>query len=65
MKNKRCDITYHAKYWDKISAEAKDLVHKMLHKDSRQRIGAREALQHQWFHADNSNLTCVEVYRGA
>jgi hypothetical protein len=30
MKNKRCDITFPPKYWDKISIEGKDLVHKML-----------------------------------
>jgi serine/threonine protein kinase len=49
LKNKRCEIAYPAKYWDKISPEAKDLVHKMLQKDPRQRINAREALQHYWF----------------
>jgi hypothetical protein len=30
MKNKRCEVLYPAKYWDKISAEAKNLVDKML-----------------------------------
>ena len=46
MKNKRCDISFPPKYWDKISREAKDLVHKMLHKDPRLRSSAREALSH-------------------
>lgn len=44
MKNKRGEVQYPPKYWDKISAEAKDLVGKMLNKDPRQRINAREAL---------------------
>jgi hypothetical protein len=30
MKNKKCDLTFPPKYWDKISAEGKDLVNKML-----------------------------------
>ena len=44
MKNKRADIAYPPKYWDKISAEGKDLVNKMLQKDPRTRISAKEAL---------------------
>lgn len=30
LKNKRCEIAFPAKYWDKISPETKDLVYKML-----------------------------------
>ena len=44
MKNKRGDVQYPPKYWDKISTEAKDVVAKMLNKDPRQRINAKEAL---------------------
>ena len=54
MKNKRGDVQYPPKYWDKISTEAKDVVAKMLNKDPRQRINAKEALQHQWFNTDAS-----------
>ena len=49
MKNKHCDISFPPKYWDRISAEAKDLVHLLVHKDPRQRISASEALKHPWF----------------
>jgi len=35
MKNRRGEVQYPPKYWDKISAEAKDLVAKMLNKDPR------------------------------
>jgi calcium-dependent protein kinase len=54
MKNKRGEVQYPPKYWDKISAEAKDLVGKMLNKDPRLRINAKEALQHPWFHETTS-----------
>lgn len=55
MKNKRGEVQYPAKHWDKISAEAKDLVGKMLNKDPRARFNAREALSHPWFNIDNTN----------
>lgn len=35
--------------WDHISDEAKDLVSKMLAKDSTERIHATDALAHEWF----------------
>ncbi len=38
MKNKRGEVAYPPKYWDKISIEAKDLVSKMLNKDTKLRI---------------------------
>jgi serine/threonine protein kinase len=44
MKNKKGDVLYPPKYWDKISTEAKDLVALMLNKDPRARIDAGEAL---------------------
>lgn len=53
MKNKRGEVQYPPKYWDKISGDAKDLVGKMLNKDPRQRINAKEALQHPWFNDNN------------
>lgn len=55
MKNKRGEVQYPPKYWDKISLEAKDLVNKMLSKDPKTRISAREALNHQWFNTENTN----------
>lgn len=34
--------------WDDISAEAKDLVKRMLEYDPAKRISAKDALQHKW-----------------
>ena len=63
MKNKKCELSFPPKYWDKISAEAKDLVNKMLLIDPRARITAREALSHSWFVMEsgigNNNLNEV------
>jgi serine/threonine protein kinase len=55
MKNKRGEVQYPAKYWDKISPEAKDLVGRMLLKDPRQRITATDCLKHPWFNEENIN----------
>jgi len=46
IKNKNCDVEYPAKYWEKISEKAKDLVKKMLCKNPDERISAAEALEH-------------------
>ena len=35
--------------WGCVSEDAKDLIRKMLTKDERQRVSAKEALQHKWF----------------
>ena len=35
--------------WDKISKEAKDLIYKLLLKDTEKRINAEDALKHKWF----------------
>ncbi|CDW82463.1 protein kinase domain containing protein [Stylonychia lemnae] len=63
MKNKRGDVQYPPKYWEKISVEAKDLVGKMLQKDPRNRINAKEALQHQWFNTENTNNNALADFR--
>jgi len=38
LRNKKCEVEYPAKYWNKISDKAKDLVSKMLKKDPKERI---------------------------
>ena len=38
VKNKNAEVEYPAKYWNKISVKAKDLVSKMLEKDPEKRI---------------------------
>ena len=35
--------------WDKISNEAKDLIYKLLLRDTEKRINAEDALKHKWF----------------
>jgi serine/threonine protein kinase len=35
--------------WDEVSSQAKDLVHKLLIKDPRQRITLDDAMKHPWF----------------
>ncbi len=57
LKNKKGDVPYPPKYWDKISGDGKDLVAKMLHKDPRIRISAREALAHSWFNPENKSVS--------
>jgi len=46
--NKKAEVDFPAKYWDKISDKAKDVVQKMLLKDPKKRISASEALKHPW-----------------
>lgn len=41
--------------WSAISAEAKDLIAKMLVKDPAQRISAADALNHTWFSIANAD----------
>jgi serine/threonine protein kinase len=48
-KNKKGEVEYPAKFWDKISDKAKDLVQLLLKKNPKERISAEEALNHPWF----------------
>jgi len=54
--NKKCEVEYPAKNWDKISDKAKDLVSKMLKKDPKERISAKEALAHSWFNQEENEI---------
>ena len=56
QRNKRGDVDYPARSWDKISAKAKDLVARMLDKNRLTRITAAEALKHPWFHQDETEI---------
>merc|ERR1719203_2384202 len=45
--NKKLNLTH--KKWDRVSADAKDLIAKLLIKDPKKRISVEDALKHQWF----------------
>lgn len=49
LKNKKCEVEYPPKFFEKISEKAKDLLSKMLTKEPTIRITAEEALKHEWF----------------
>lgn len=46
---RRGAVVFYDPEWTTISAEAKDLIRKMLHTDPQERISAEQALQHPWF----------------
>ena len=56
LKNKKCEIEFPPKYWEKISKEAQDLVKKLLEKDPEKRVTAAEALSHSWFNQNESEM---------
>mmetsp|Transcript_17209 Transcript_17209/g.25496 ORF Transcript_17209/g.25496 Transcript_17209/m.25496 type:complete len:646 (+) Transcript_17209:101-2038(+) len=56
MKIKKGSFTFHPKYWDSVSSDAKDLIRKMLVVDPKMRITAAEALQHPWIKAHENVL---------
>jgi serine/threonine protein kinase len=61
LKNKKCEVEYPPKYWDKISMKAKDLVMRMLERDPSKRITASEALEHEWFKQDEGEINDVII----
>ena len=42
-----------------MSAEAKDLILKLLHKQSAQRMNIKDALDHPWFVGANSQISQI------
>ena len=40
---------FHPAEWGSVSMEAKDLINKLLVKDAKKRLGAKEVLAHAWF----------------
>jgi len=47
---------FHPQYWEDTSAEAKDLISKMLTVDPKKRPSAAALLSHPWIHKDEGAL---------
>lgn len=74
---KHQDLAFDDPEWNEISAEAKDLIKKMLNRDEAKRFSAAQVLQHkwskQWYKPDNemklestegiANMTPKEIYQ--
>lgn len=51
------DYQFHPSRWDAVSAEAKDLVKRLLSLDVENRPTVDQALSHAWFNKDSTELT--------
>jgi len=49
-----CQYEFPAPYWDNVSDEAKDLIHRILVKDPKERLKADEILQHPWMTGEST-----------
>uniref|UniRef100_A0A6U4GMV5 Protein kinase domain-containing protein n=1 Tax=Phaeomonas parva TaxID=124430 RepID=A0A6U4GMV5_9STRA len=52
----RGQFKFYDEEWSSVSSEAKDLIKRMLTVDTRQRITARQALNHPWLQMDEEEL---------
>ncbi|KAL6606297.1 hypothetical protein ACP70R_041950 [Stipagrostis hirtigluma subsp. patula] len=50
--------------WDRVSDSAKELITRMLRRDPRQRLTAKQVLEHSWMqeHADQSQDSCSHCH---
>merc|ERR1712024_339475 len=48
---------FHPKEWNSVSEPAKDLIRRLLVKDAKKRLSAKDVLNHQWL--DNNNQTSL------
>ena len=60
---KRGVVEYSQQEWDNVSKGAKDLINKLLVKNMKKRISAKEALQHEWIKSLNlfNQLTKAQI----
>ena len=42
------DVVFRSSVWNTVSAEAKDLIQKLIVRDPAKRLTAEQALQHPW-----------------
>lgn len=59
--NKECLITYDASDWSNITTEGKDITMRMLEKDPKTRITAKEALDHSWFTLEQTECSKLSM----
>nr|CAB3227513.1 calcium/calmodulin-dependent protein kinase type IV-like [Phallusia mammillata] len=57
----KCDYEFISPYWDGVSANAKDLVKKLLVLDPKKRLTARQALQHPWVRGKATNFVHMDT----
>jgi len=50
---------FHPKEWNSVSGPAKDLIRRLLVKDAKKRLSARDVLNHEWL--DNNNQTSLST----
>merc|ERR1739848_864189 len=50
---------FHPKEWSSVSGPAKDLIRRLLVKDAKKRLSARDVLNHEWL--DNNNQTSLST----
>lgn len=59
LKNKSGNVAVTGAHWSFVSAEAKDLVSKLVARNPQDRCTAKEALQHSWFSLKHTELTSL------
>jgi len=52
---------FHEDYWGSVSADAKDLISKLLTVDPAKRLSASGALKHKWMVADGEKLAAQDL----
>jgi calcium-dependent protein kinase len=57
----KSEVSFHGPKWQQISSLAKDLILKLLTRDTVQRLDAETALQHPWFLESSSFNIDIEV----
>jgi len=54
---------FHEEYWADISADAKDLIKRLLTVDPNKRITAEEALRHPWLELSMTDLMSRDLHK--
>ena len=62
IETERANISFHDKYWTKISDHAKEFIKALLQSDASKRLTADQALRHEWF--SDQNVSDNDVGQG-